>query len=288
MLWILSALFAAFSEATKDYFSKRAMKNVNHYIAAWALMALTLPFLLIALIFVGIPEIGPLFFHALIANSTIYTVGVVLYMKAISKSPLSLTLPMIAFTPVFMLITGPLILGEFPKTIGFLGIVSVVVGAYVLKVKDIKKGLLSPFVSLVKEGGPLIMLFVALLWSFTAVTAKFLVNQSSPVFAMVSIYFITTIIFTAFIFITKKVKTKDISKNFKKIIGIGFFMSLAEIGLVYSFTMTLAIYAITVKRLSILIGSFYGFKFFKEKDIIQRVSGSLLMLLGIILIAVYS
>jgi len=288
MFWFIPALFAAFSEATKDYVSKRAMKNVSHYLAAWALLTLTLPFLLIALFFVGIPALGPLFFITLIANSVVYMISIVLYMKAISKSPLSLTLPMIAFTPVLMLITGPLILGEFPKTIGILGITCVVAGAYVLKVKDIKKGLLSPFISLVKERGPLLMFFVAFLWGFTAVTAKLLVTQSSPIFAMTSIYFVTTILFTTFVFLTKKVKIKDISKNLKNIVEIGFFMSLSEMSLVYAFTMTLAVYAIAVKRLSILIGSLYGFKFFKEREVIQRISGSLLMLLGIILITIYS
>jgi len=286
MLWFIPALIAAFSDSTKDYISKRAMKNINHYLAAWSQMALTLPFLLTALFFSGIPMLGPLFLEVLIANSIVYVISVALYMKAISKSPLSLTLPMIAFTPAFMLLTGPLILGEFPKTAGLIGIMSIVMGAYILKIKDIKKGILSPFISLVKEKGPLLMFVVAILWSFTSVTGKLLIEQSSPVFAMVSIYSLSAIIFTTFTFLTKKIKTKDISKNFKKIISIGFFTSLSDLSLSFAFTMTFAVYAIAVKRLSILIGSFYGFKFFKEGDAIQRISGSILMLLGIILIAI--
>ena len=285
MLWFIPALIAAFSDSTKDYISKRAMKKINHYLAAWSQMALTLPFLLTVLIFAGIPKLGPIFLEVLIANSIVYVISVALYMKAISKSPLSLTLPMIAFTPAFMLITGPLILGEFPKTVGLIGILSIVVGAYILKIKDIKKDILSPFISLAKEKGPLLMFIVAILWSFTSVTGKLLIEQSSPVFAMVSIYSSSTIIFTVFTFITKKIKIKDISKNFKKIIGIGFFTSLSDLSLSFAFTMTFAVYAIAVKRLSILIGSFYGFKFFKERDVVQRVSGSILMLAGIILIA---
>jgi drug/metabolite transporter (DMT)-like permease len=285
MFWIIPALFSAFADANKDYVSKRAMQTVNHYVAAWALMTLILPFLSIALLFIGIPMIGPLFLEALIVNSMVYVISVVLYMKAISISPLSLTLPMIAFTPAFMLITGPLILNEFPKPMGILGITGVVIGVYILKVKDVKKGLLHPFISLFKEKGPLLMFIVAVMWSFTGTTTKFLVTQSNTVFALFSLYVLSASVFTVFIFATKKVKIKDISGNLKNISGIGFFMSLSEIGLVYSYTMTLAVYAIAVKRLSILIGSFYGFKFFKEGDVIQRASGSILMFLGVILMA---
>jgi drug/metabolite transporter (DMT)-like permease len=285
MFWIIPALVTAFSEATKDYFSKRAMKNINYYLASWSLLALALPFFLFSLAFVGIPEIGPNFWTAIVANSVLYTVSIALYMKAISKSPLSLTLPMLSFTPAFMLLTGPLILGEFPKGSGILGIASIVIGAYVLNIKDVKKGLLSPFVSLAKERGPMYMLGVSLLWSITATLMKFSVNESSPVFAAVSLYLISAIIFSVFVFATKKVKVKEIKTNFKSLISVGFFVSVSEISLAYAFTLTLAVYAIAVKRLSILIGSFYGFKFFKEGEVAQRIAGSALMLLGIALIA---
>ncbi len=284
MYWIIPALFTAFSEATKDYFSKRAMQKINYYTAAWSLMTLPIPFLLTALVFVGLPNIGPTFLPIAIANSMLYILSVVLYMKAISNSPLSLILPILSFTPVFMLLTSPIILNEFPKTIGLIGLVFIAAGVYVLNVKDMKKGLLAPFVSLAKNKSSMLMLAVALIWSITGVTGKYLVNQSSPVFTMFSQYVISAVAFSMFAFATRKINIKDISKNLKNVISIGFFTALSEIGLAYTFTLTLAAYTIAAKRLSIVIGSIYGFKFFKEGNVVQRLSGSLLTVLGIILI----
>ncbi|MFH1474150.1 MAG: EamA family transporter [Candidatus Aenigmatarchaeota archaeon] len=285
MFWIVTALFTAFASATKDYISKQTMKKADHYLTTWSLMTLTLPFLAFALIFVGIPQTTLFFWFVALIAAIVYIVSVLLYMKAISISPLSLTLPMLAFTPIFMLLTGPLILGEFPNPVGIIGIISIVVGAYVLNIKEIKKSILHPFIYLVKERGPVLMLGVSALWSITATSIKYLINSSNVFFGVFSEYLIAAIIFSLFVFLTKRVRFSEVKKNFKNLTGIGFFMALSEVSLSYTFTMTLAVYAIAVKRTSILIGSFYGFKFFKEGNVLQRVLGSVFMLLGIILMA---
>lgn len=285
MLWFVFAFLAAIAEATKDFVSKKTMKTTNPYAAAWALLTFTLPFLLLGLLVTGIPTIGPLYLVAVLANAIVYILAVLLYMKAINASDLSLTLPMIAFTPAFMLLMGPIILNELPNEIGIFGVLTVVIGAYILKLKDVKKGTLQPFISLAKEKGPLYMLIVALLFSFTSTTAKLAVNESSPIFAMVGIYFFAMLLFTAYCIFAKKISEKDITKNWKGLLGIGLFMAISELGLVYAYTLTLAVFAIAVKRLSIIIGSLYGFKFFKEKDIAIRLIGSAIMIIGIFVIS---
>ena len=55
-----------------------------------------------------------------------------LYMKAIRRSPLSLTLPYLAFTPVFNTVTGYVLLGETVTLQGFSGIALVVSGAQLI------------------------------------------------------------------------------------------------------------------------------------------------------------
>jgi drug/metabolite transporter (DMT)-like permease len=285
MFWILPALFAAFSEATKDYVSKRTMRHASPWGASFALLVFTLPFLFIALLFAGIPEIGPMFLPAILANSTVYVVAVIIYMRALEASPLSLTLPMIAFTPAFMLLTGPIVLGEFPKLLGLIGILTVVAGAYVLKAGHVRKGILAPFRALLAERGPRLMLLVAFIFSVTGVALKVAVNESSPMFAGVVGYSITAAIMVPFVLLAKKVRPREIRKNWAGFVGIGFFMALSEIGLLYAYTMTLAVYTVAVKRFSVLIGSAYGFAFFKEKEIVPRLAGSSLMLLGVVLMA---
>ncbi|HDY74651.1 MAG TPA: EamA family transporter, partial [Euryarchaeota archaeon] len=46
MIWLVFALITAFSEGTKDLFSKRAMRNVDPVVTAWSLSAFSFLFLL--------------------------------------------------------------------------------------------------------------------------------------------------------------------------------------------------------------------------------------------------
>ena len=54
------------------------------------------------------------------------------YLKAIQVSPLGLTMPFLAFTPLFVIGTAWLFLGEVPSAAGVGGVVLVVAGAYAL------------------------------------------------------------------------------------------------------------------------------------------------------------
>ncbi|MBN3037007.1 MAG: EamA family transporter [Candidatus Diapherotrites archaeon] len=285
MLWLVLSIIGALADATKDFASKRVMGRVNPYAATWALLTFTLPFLAVALLFTETPaSIGPLFWVGVGANVIFYTAAVLLYMKAINASDLSITLPMIAFTPAFMLLTGSLLLNELPNALGILGVLTIVAGAYLLRIKDAREGLLKPFFSLLKEKGAGYMLAVAFFFSITSVTGKLAINESTPLFAVTMIYLVSMLVFTAYVVATGKLEARDVTENWRGLALIGFFMSLAEIALFNAMMLTLAVYAIAVKRLSILFGSLYGFKFFREKDVVQRLLGSVIMLAGIVII----
>ena len=138
MLWILFAFLGAFSESLKDVFSKKALnsiKNIDEYVAAWSMRFFALPFLLSLLLFVEIPVIGDGFWSALLVSGGLNTITTILYMKALKLSDLSVTVPMVTFTPLFLLVTSPLIVGEFPGVFGVFGIILIVMGAYMLNIK---------------------------------------------------------------------------------------------------------------------------------------------------------
>ena len=92
----------------------------------------------------------------------------IFYMKAIKASDLSITVPMLTFSPLFLLITSPLTLGEFPNLFGLFGILFIVAGSYMLNIKQRKEGWLVPFKALLSQNGPKFMLIVAFLWSISA------------------------------------------------------------------------------------------------------------------------
>jgi uncharacterized membrane protein len=168
MNWFFIALMAAFFESLKDVFSKKSLKNTNEYLVALSLSLFALPFLLPLLFFIEIPILGNNFWWALIIGGILNTIATILFIKSINCSDLSLTIPLIAFTPLFLLFTSPLILGEFPTLTGFIGVILIVIGAYELNIKKQKQGYLEPLKALFKDKGPRLMLLVAFIWSITS------------------------------------------------------------------------------------------------------------------------
>ena len=73
-------------------------------------------------------------------------------------------------------------------------------------------------------------------------------------------------------------------KNLPRFILLGLIVALAAITINMAYTMQIASYVISLKRLSILFSVFYGGLIFKEKNIPQRGLAALIMLAGTILI----
>lgn len=101
------------------------------------------------------------------------------FVAAVRASPLSLTIPMLSFTPVLATIFGALLLGEQPSAMQLGGIAAVVVGALILQAGAVRGGPIAWARSLVAEPGARWMLGVALLWSLSGVLDKLGLAQAS-------------------------------------------------------------------------------------------------------------
>src|ERR1700756_1981288 len=113
MVWFILSVLTAFFESMKDISSKRSLRNIDEYIVSLSLTLFALPFLIPFLFFIKIPHIGNQFWTALFLGGGLNVIATILYMKAIKYSDLSITVPMVAFTPLFLLVTSPLMLNEF-------------------------------------------------------------------------------------------------------------------------------------------------------------------------------
>lgn len=285
MTWVLLALGTAFFEAIKDASSKRQLMLGDEYLLAWAYSAFGLPLTGTYLLWEGMPPLGDDFFAALASGVGLNLVAVTLYMRAIKASDLSLTLPMLTFTPLFMLATSPLMLGEFPDIWGGLGIIMIVSGAYALHVGRGGRGILAPFRVLWSEPGPRIMLLVAFLWSFSANLDKIGVINSSPAFWLFSFFVAMTLGLTPLVLLRSHRPLTQIRHNFKGLFFVGVFGALALILQMWALTLTLAAYVISVKRMSVVFGVLFGHFLFGEKGLARRLICAAMMVAGVALIS---
>ncbi len=278
MLWVWLALGAALSLSLTDVLAKRAMAHADAAAVGWLKFAgaalVTLPLLLVT----PWPAFGP-FLGYLAVAIPLEVAAIILYNRAIALSPLSLSVPMLAFTPVFLLLTGWLLLGERPEPAGAAGVLLVTGGAYVLHLRR-QGGWLAPFRGLATEPGSRLMLLVALLYSVTAALGKKLVLLSSPSF------------FGAFYPAAVALTLTPVLASGPRRAGLTRtpFLLLAAIAVLYGLMVILhfqaialapAAYMIAVKRSSLLFAVLWGRLFFGEAAGWSRVAGAALMIAGV-------
>lgn len=285
MTWLILGIFTAFFEALKDVFGKQNLKKSDEYVVAWSLSFFSVIFLTPWVFYTGIPALNSQFAIALLIGGSINAVTAILYIKAIKVSDLSLTVPLVALTPLFMLLTSPLIVGEYPNFFDYIGILLIVTGSYLLNIKEKSQGYLAPFKALLEEPGPKMMLIVAFLWSITSNFDKIGVKNSSPIFWLFSLFGTMSILLLPILLHKTPNPGQKILKHLPMLMGMGFFNAVGVLCQMQALTLTLVVQVIAIKRTSVLMGVLFGHFIFQEKDIQQRLLGAGIMILGVFFIS---
>lgn len=147
------------------------------------------PFFILWLLHDGLPEIAPGYLWPATTTVALNIAANLLFVRAVALSPLSVTIPLLSLTPVFTALIAWPIMGELPLPIQWLGILTVVAGAFCVNAstEDLRRpGRLAA--TLVRERGALYMAAVALLWSITSTADKLGMERSSaPLHALVQV-----------------------------------------------------------------------------------------------------
>lgn len=284
MSWFLFAISTAFLESVRDIFNKKTVDKVDEYVITFAFNLLTALFACPLFLFNDIPSLGNNFWYAVIAIGILNTVAFVLFFKAIKASDLSIVAPITTLSPLLLLITSPFLVGEFPNAVGILGIFIIVIGAYVLKFQDKSRGYLAPFKSLFKETGSRLMFGVVLVWSITANVDKIGVQNSSPIMWAIAGHLSVAVFTLPILFFKSKPNLQNIKSNSRNLIIIGFLNTLAILCQMTALQMALVSFVIAVKRTSALFNVLWGWLIFQEQDIRERIAGSIIMIVGVVVI----
>jgi len=283
MLWFWITLVSALAWSAVDALSKWISTEVSDFANLWIRFLYATPFLLIVWFFVDIPPLDATFWEALIVLIPLEFLAWSLYLKAIRQSPLSLTIPFLGLTPVFLLIFPWIILGEKVSLTGGLGVLLVGTGIYFLNIRETKHGWLAPLKAIQSEKGSLLMVIVAIIFSISATFGKLAITHSSPLFFAGFYYPVLAIIILPYA-LFKPQRFQGVFTHPWRSLLIGIFFGLMAITHFYALTITKVAYMVAVKRTSLIFSSLLGFLFFKETDIRNRLPGAAIILLGVILI----
>jgi len=284
---ILSAIF----ESLRNVSSKIGLKDMDEYLVTWAFGFFALPFLVFPYIFISIPSLGNQYWIILLTDGTLNVIATILQLKAIKSSDLSLTIPLLSFTPLFLLIISPLILGQYPTFLGIIGVILIVIGSYVLNIKRRilttkrkNSDYLDPFKAMVQKRGPKLMIIAAFILSITSSIDRIGDLNSSPLFWAVSVHLFTSVTLAPVIIREFSNHKKLKGMNIRILFAVGFFSALAIVTQFIAIISLLVPYVIAIKRTSAIMSVLFGYFIFKEKGIKGRLIGSAIMVLGVIII----
>lgn len=287
MIWFTLSLATAFFMATNSAFLKRFFSDVSPWDMAVIPFFWATPFCIVGLFFIDIPEILPGFYSAMAWVFPLTMVGFILHFRAVSISPLSLTLPFLSFTPAFVLVTGRLVLNEHLSPIGIAGIVLVVVGGYVINMDARKYGLLGPVKAIWREPGSAIMLLVAAIYAMTSVGGKVILMASSPLFGALSQFVLYGVAITILLVGTGKARMGVILGRPGLGILSGLFLFAEVVTHNLAISMVEAAYMITIKRMAGIFSVIYGWVLFRERGILYRFLGAAIMTAGAAVIGIW-
>ena len=284
MLWFVLAILAALAVTGRDVSLKALFTTEKPLEIAALELFWSLPAFVIATLLTPMPPFTGDFWATFLVSLPLEIVPYILYLYAIRISPLTLTVPFLAFTPVFMILTGRLILGETISLWGGLGIAAVTAGSYILHLEKGSKGWWSPFFGFFREKGSWLMFLVAILYSLGAVVGKKAMLLSSPLYFS----FLFSAVFNALILFGLlaggAVDRRMLFRERKKGLWLAFLLIAAAIFHALAIMQTAAVYMIAVKRSSILFGVLGGWLILKEENRGWRGLGSLCMFCGVLLI----
>ena len=145
-LGLLLAAAMSVTNVMTDVWRKRALDQRDLFPATfWIRVAVAVVFAVVLLVQMlrGVPVVirdggllfglfqlapVPTFFIYLVLDVGLITIVMWLYFRALQISPLSMCIPFLAFTPVFLIPSTYIILGQKPEPIKLLGVALIVVG----------------------------------------------------------------------------------------------------------------------------------------------------------------
>ena len=188
--------------------------------------------------------------------------------KALSCGELSTLAPINSYKPIIALIFGFVILHEIPGTREMIGIILILLGTLFLSRARIlfNKSTLYRFIALILLGTEAIFIKKVILLS--DINSTFL-------------YWVTTgfIFSLLFAFLSKhplKIKKENIPTQLSLILAV----ALMQYTTNYVFAKINVAYALALFQLSTIISIFLGANIFKEKNILQKLIASIIMLIG--------
>lgn len=283
---LIIVIVAAFLHSGWNYFLKKSLDKLTYI---WS-------FLLVSLVFYS-----PMFCYYWVRSDIsmegwlcIAATGVLHFLyfafmgSAYERGDLSLVYPISRGSgPLLVPLMAVLILHEQIYPLGALGIAMIVFGIYVIHLKSFAPdSFLEPFRA-VKHGASFLSILTGLMIAAYSLVDKVGVGFVEPPLYIYFMLLIVVALLSPFVLTKKREELKtEWNCNRNNILALGVVVLLTYMMVLFAFRMSKVSYVVAVRELSIVLSALYGLVWLKEQYVTQKLTGSFIIALGVILIGV--
>ena len=234
----------------------------------------------------GVPRFDGVFLFLGVVEALLFTLTSLLYVRAVSLSPLSLTIPYLGFTPLVSALVALLVLSEYPSLRGWSGIACIVVGAALLhRERGIKAAefLAAPF----REPGSWRMLLVATIWGGATSLDKIAIAHGSEAL----LGFVMSALSAGLLIVvwSRQVRSPETQPQMSARLALllvvaALVAGVAVLAQFYAYRELLVSYVEAVKRAGGIVSALIGVLVFHEGGLRHRIPAACLMFAGMLLL----
>jgi drug/metabolite transporter (DMT)-like permease len=280
---LVAALLSALFSSSKDLLSKRLAFRLDGTVSTFASFAFALPFYVLvltalALLGVEIFEWSPLFLLFVLLRSTTDTFAEWMKMYAFAHGDISVVATFFSLSPLFLLITSPLITGD-PLGLPEVAAVVLVVGGSLLVVYRPSK---TDWAA--QRKGILLACGAALFFSLNSCFDRLAVRHGTPVFSGFTMTLLSALFLAPFVVFRRRRRQALRTHRTGLLVRGGLEVAFMVCKL-YALQSLQAPDVVAIQRLSLVLSIVGGRMFFKESDFKRRLAAGLLILGGVFVVA---
>lgn len=288
-MWAWLAFLTALLTSFNPILYKRILADADAAEAVWGVTLLSLPLLTAVSIFWAIPfpQVDVWFFAGILGSATLNVFAQLTSTQALKISDASLVAPLLTFNPVFTLIISAVTLREIPTWLGVAGVGLIMIGAYLLNLKN-EMTWLAPLREVLTHRAIVLALIAAFLWGITPILEKIAIEHTAP--QNPPLVALGTTVPLIFFLAPPLVRRMDhlwlaMRQQWRGFLVAGIISGIAPVLGFTAIALGLVGYVAAVFKLSTVFTVVWGALILHEGNFKQRLPASVLMVLGALVIA---
>lgn len=285
--WIVFPLLSAFFHASR-------LAVTKHLSLSFSARALTLYVNLASLVVTAplviwnhdFPVHDPRYVGAVLVGGVVSGLGAWALNHAIKVSEISLVGPVISLTPGFVILIEWVVTGDRPGLLGFAGIALLVAGSYLVSLERDLPHWYTPLQRLLAAPGSRFALIAAFCFAAASTFGRVGIQLSDPLSFAVMVALVNPLILYLIFSLQdrrfyREVVNNELRRQVRPLILLGVLFALMRVADQIALSLTLASYAMAVKRTGGMFSVVLGWLIYREHQIGARLAGSAVMLIGL-------